>query len=96
MAKTQSLKEPQRTHTFRSEHYNSARGQLKAAIIFIRCPVQSRPRELQDPSGGENRRYCNIFWRQNNYDILRKTVTVRVRPPFCPQTSNAFRLNMIL
>jgi hypothetical protein len=69
MAKTQSLEEAERKHAFRPEHCNSARSQLQACTIFIRCPVKNKPCRLQDPSGGENKRHCNIFWRQNNYDI---------------------------
>jgi len=66
MAKTQSLEETERKHTFRPEYWNSARNQLQAATISIRCPVKSKPCRLQDLSGGENKRHRNIFWRQNN------------------------------
>jgi hypothetical protein len=66
MAKTKSLEEPERKHAFRPEHWNSTRSELQAATIFIMCPAKSKPCRLQDPSGGENKRHCNIFWHQNN------------------------------
>ena len=68
-AKTHSLEEAERIHTFRPEHCNSARSQLPVATKFIRCPVKSKPCRLKGLSGGENKRHCNILWRQNKYDI---------------------------